>query len=325
MQQAVAPYVRHKEIKTFAEHRVNLPYEDVKKRRVQVNAMRDRLAEHIAEHPDYALVKALHSGSAAKGTGLKVGGDLDCVVYIRPDAAPADDRDLPSWLMERLREANSRLGADQFIPQDHCVTVEFRGTGLKVDVAAVLCSDVGSQNDGYLIQKDTGQRVLTNIPRHLEFIRSRKNECPVHYRQVIRLVKWWIWQQKLQNGLRFKSFMAELICSHLLDAGQAMDDYVAALGALFEYIVVSQLRERIAFEDYYTAEALPAPTGAPIEIFDPVNPENNVAALYAERDRRAIVEAAHAALDAIDEAEYATTKGRAVEAWRTILGPSFRV
>ena len=62
-----------------------------------------------------------------------------------------------------------------------------------------------------------------------------------------------------------------------------------------------------------------------IEIFDPVNPENNVASMYTENDRLKIVEAAHNALDAIHEAKHSNTKTRAVERWQAVLGPSFNI
>ena len=68
------------------------------------------------------------------------------------------------------------------------------------------------------------------------------------------------------------------------------------------------------------------PTGntGVIEIFDPVNPANNVAKNYTEADRQAIVNAAHEALDALGEAKYATTKAEAVECWQDIVGKGFK-
>ena len=65
-------------------------------------------------------------------------------------------------------------------------------------------------------------------------------------------------------------------------------------------------------------------TGKPIEIFDPVNPTNNVAAMYDDGQRKKMVSAAQDALEAITEARFATTRGRAIECWQDVLGPSFR-
>ena len=117
--------------------------------------------------------------------------------------------------------------------------------------------------------------------------------------------------------------MVELICAHLADGGLDMSRYPEALEHFFAYIVQSELGERIAFTDHYGAGELPTASSAEIEIFDPVNPENNVAASYTRQQREAIVEAAADALDALNEAAFVEAKGRAVDKWKVVLGPSF--
>jgi tRNA nucleotidyltransferase (CCA-adding enzyme) len=118
--------------------------------------------------------------------------------------------------------------------------------------------------------------------------------------------------------------MTEMIVSHLADSGVSMADYTIALEKVFGYIVKSRLKTRISFTDYYPASKLPGPTGKPIEVFDPVNESNNVAAVYDDNHRQKIVSAAQEALEAISEARFATTRGRAIECWQDVLGPSFR-
>jgi len=319
------PYVTHTHIATFADDTVNLRQEDVKEYRDQVNRLRERLDKYIKEHPDYALVKMLHSGSVRKGTALKTINDMDVAVYVRKGSVPADESRLVGWLTDRLREAYSNLNPDQFTPQTHCVTISFRGSGLNVDVVPVLYE--GDPDDcGYLITKDSGDRVLTSIRLHLEFIRKRKNDHPAHFAQFVRLVKWWVRLQKRNSDtFRFKSFMVELICAHLVSKGIDVKNYPSALESFFAYIVTTGLKERIYFTDYYQSSKLPASNGAVIEIFDPVNPNNNVAMRYSNADRETIVEAAHDALDALNEAHHATTQGRAVDLWKIVLGPSFKV
>ncbi|MHB1510048.1 MAG: hypothetical protein ACYCST_11480 [Acidimicrobiales bacterium] len=79
----------------------------------------------------------------------------------------------------------------------------------------------------------------------------------------------------------------------------------------------------MAFTDFYRVSDIPARSSAAVEVLDPVNVDNNVAALYKTGDRDRIVAAARTALDALTEARFAT-KGRAVECWQTVLGPTFR-
>ncbi len=325
-------FVSHGDIASYAEEKVNIRREDLTDYRAQVNRLKDNLAIYITEHPHYDLIKMLGSGSVAKATALKDLNDMDVAVYIRKTANNPSEAELINWLVERLREAYKSKGVkpEQVQPGTHCATITFSGTQLSVDVSPVIY-DGGDDDRGYLINKDTGKRVLTSIPLHLKFIRKRKEKWPHHFRQVIRLVKWWIKEQKRQHentskgDFRFKSFMAEMVCAHLCDTGVDFTDYIKALEAFFVYIINTGLKERISFIDNYGREKLPAATGAAIEIFDPVNPENNVAALYSVADRERIVEAAKDALDAITGSQFATTQGRAIDCWKRIFGPTFNL
>jgi tRNA nucleotidyltransferase (CCA-adding enzyme) len=320
------PIIDHDNIADFAGERVNLPSEDAQKYRKQVANLRDQLDKKIAADPDYGLVKMLHSGSVRKGTALKTTSDMDVAVYVKASAAPtSSDSQLIPWLQARLKEAFSQLGSDQFEQQDHCVTLTFKTSGLAVDAVPVIYEGE-PDNVGYLINKDTSDRLLTSVSRHIEFIKKRKDKHPGDFAQVVRLAKWWAKQVKARGGdtFRFKSFMVELILGHLSDKGQKFDDYPAALEAFFNYILNTDLQERIAFTDYYAAFKLPASTDAVIEIFDPVNPENNVAQRYTESNRQTLLAAAEDAADAIADAHCADKKGIAVERWQAVLGRSFK-
>jgi hypothetical protein len=316
--------VRHAEVVSFCESKVNLPADSAKKYRDQVNALRDRLALKISQDPSFDLVKMLHSGSVAKGTALRTINDLDVAIYVKAGSAPISDIELMPWFRQKLVDANTNLNQDQFAVQDHCVTVSFRGSGLDVDVVPILYE--GEEDDyGHLIQKQTGQRILTSVPRHLEFIRSRKGKYGADFSQLIRIVKWWKRQNQLKDSdFRLKSFMIELIWAKLADSGVDMKDYPSALESFFRYLVRSELKERIYFTDYYSNTELQTVKTDAIEIFDPVNPINNVSSNYSEFDRARIVKSAHDALDAIGEAKFAITKSEEIDCWQVILGPGFK-
>jgi len=314
-------YVTHAVLRDWAAERVNLKRDDVTAHREQVARLRDKLEQHIKDHPDYGLVKTRHSGSVAKGTALKTINDMDLAVYVKASAAPAEETQLLNWLADRLRAAYPQKAATDFTVQHHCVTILFHGSGLNVDVVPVIYE--GEADDiGYLITKDTGARVRTSVMQHLQFVRARKNTHPQHFAQTARLLKWWVRQLKQRDdSFRFKSFMVELLCAHLSDEGQQFSDYPAAVEAVLAYIVRSGLEAPITFTDFETPTST---ANSPLVIIDPVNPDNNVAANYSRSQRDAIVTAAHTALDAVQEAQYATTKGRAVECWQVLLGPLFR-
>ncbi len=209
-------------------------------------------------------------------------------------------------------------------PQTYCVTVSFRGTGLDVDVVPIIY-DGDPDWYGDLVSQEDGSFLRTNIPFHLEFARKRKQAQETHYAQVVRLVKYWVRNMKRErDGFRFKSFMVEMILSKLVDDGLDFSDYPDALQHFFTYIINSDLREKLAFSDYYS----PSTVGSfsePVQIIDPVNSENNVSRLYTDHQAGAIVDAALDAGDAIDAALRATTKEKTLYYWQKVFGPSFSV
>ncbi len=316
--------ITHADIADFAAESVNLSREDAAEFREQVRRLREKLDTYASDHPDYGLIKTLLSGSLAKGTALKTLNDVDVAFYVKAEKTPTAEPELLNWLAERLREAYPQMKPDQITVNKHSVCIKYAVSGLSVDVVPVQYK--GDPDDrGYLFAFDGGKPVLTSIPLHLAFIRKRKAQQKDDFAQVIRLVKWWVRLQKSKDEeFRLKSFMTEMIVAHLADSGVSMADYTVALEKAFGYIVKSRLKTRISFTDYYPASKLPAPTGKPMEIFDPVNETNNVAAVYDENHREKIVSAAQDALEAISEARFATTRGRAIECWQDVLGPSFR-
>jgi tRNA nucleotidyltransferase (CCA-adding enzyme) len=316
--------ITHAHIADFAAETVNLSREDATEYREQVRRLRDQLDRYAADHPDYGLIKTLLSGSLAKGTALKVLNDVDVAFYVKAEKAPSAEPALLNWLAERLREAYYQMKPDQITVNKHSVCIKYAVSGLSVDVVPVQYK--GDADDrGYLFAFDGGKPVLTSIPLHLAFIRKRKAAQKDHFAQVVRLVKWWVRQQRSKDeSFRLKSFMVEMIVAHLADSGVSMADYTTALEKVFGYIVKSRLKARIYFTDYYPASKLPGPTGKAIEIFDPVNETNNVASVYDDSHRAKMVSAAQDALEAISEARFATTRGKAIECWQDVLGPSFR-
>lgn len=312
------------DLEAFATKTVNLSHDAVKQGRDRVNVLRDRLEKHIAANPGFSLVKMLHAGSVAKGTALSKVTDMDVAVYVRAEEAPTDDENLVPWVSQRVRDAyGGTINPDQVVEGTHCPTITF-ASGLSVDVVPVLYE--GAADDyGFLVAKDTGDRLDTSVKLHLTFIRARKAANPTRFAQVVRFVKWWIRVQKdLDANFKFKSFMAELIVAKVADGGANLSDYPSALADVFDFIVTTGLEQRVAFTDYYQVGDLPAPTGDPIEIFDPVNANNNVAFRYSIDDRARIVRAAERALDAITEAGFATTKEEAVACWQIVLGTQFK-
>lgn len=316
-------HVDHADIAAFARDKVNLPRDKANAHRAQARRLREKLETYLEEHPDFSLKKMLLSGSLAKGTALKSLNDIDLACYIAGADAPTEIAQLLDYLAERLRNAFPNFTPDQIKPQTYCVTVSFKGSGLDVDVVPILYS---GDPDWYgnLVSQDDGSLLETCIPRHLEFIRKRKDTHKNDFAQVTRLIKFWAASLKREDeSFRLKSFMIELILSELSDQGVSFSDYPEALQHFFTYVARSELRERIVFSDYYDSSKCGDSTER-VQIFDPVNAENNVSCLYTTAQADKIVDAALDAGDAIDAALAAPTKQETVYYWRKVFGPSFQ-
>lgn len=316
-------HVGHSEIVKFADERVNLKREDVAYKRKQVNTLRDRLESYLQEHPDFALRKMIISGSLAKGTGLKFLNDIDLAVYVSVADAPTSIQELIPWVAERLRQTFSNFTPEQITENEYTVTISFSGSGLRVDIVPILY-DGDPDWKGHLVSKTTGEKILTSIPMHLDFIRRRKEANKDHYAQIIRLMKYWVKQRKIDDPeFRFKSFMIELYIAHLADRGLIrFDDYPEALATIFTHLVTDGLNSEIIFDDHYDP-GICVGCDDPIRIWDPVNHENNTAQQYTDAQKRAIIDAALEAGDAIDAALRAPTKTDTLRYWRKVLGSTF--
>ena len=316
-------HVDHGDIARFAQDRVNLPRDKASEYRAQARRLREKLDTYLSEHPDFTLKKMLLSGSLAKGTALRSLNDIDMACYVSGADTPYGVAELLQYLAERLRKAFPNFKPDQVEPQTYSVTVSFRRSGLDVDVVPVLY-DGDPQWYGWLVSQDDGSFLKTCIPLHLDFIRKRKKAQDQHFAQVVRLAKFWASGVKEeQPGFRFKSFMIEMILSHLCDRGLDLSDYPEALQHFFTYVACTDMREKLVFTDYYPPSAV-RQISDPVQIIDPVNEENNVAALYTDTEADAIVEAALDAGDAIDAALAAPTKQATTYYWRKVFGPSFQ-
>lgn len=317
-------HVDHKDLVRFAQEKVNLPKDQANTYRAQARRLREKLEGYLSEHPDFSLKKIMLSGSLAKGTALRSLNDIDMACYITGAEAPSDIKDLLDYLAKKLRSAFPNFSPDQVKPQTYSVCVSFMGTGLDVDVVPILYSG-DPQWYGNLVSQEDGSLLETSIPLHLDFTSKRKKAQEEHFAQVVRLVKYWAKKNKREKeNFRFKSFMIEMILSHLCDQGLDFSDYPEALQHFFTYVARTNMREKIIFSDYYRSSQIGTFTD-PIQIIDPVNVKNNVGCMYTSNNADDIVNAALDAGDAIDAALAAPTKQLSVHYWQQVFGSTFQV
>ncbi len=302
--------ISQSDIATFAEDKVNLKREHAQRYREQVNNLRDHLDRYIAEHPDIGLVKMLLSGSLAKGPALRTINDVDVALYVKGESAPNELDQFLNWLVESIRKTYPQISPENIRIDGPAIVISFSGTGIEVDIVPVYYLG-DPQWRGYLWDRRTGENTLTSIPLHLDFIRARKDKQPTHFAQTIRLAKWWARQrEKDDSSSSLRSFLIELLMAKLSDIGKDFSDYHVGLEHFFVYIQKTGLKERIAFTDFYPSADLPPTSNGVVEIFDPVNPENNVASDLTEDMRKKLVALSENALDALELRQDVSDQGR---------------
>ncbi len=315
-------HVDHAHLVRFADERVNLRRDDASELRSQANRLRDKLDSYLKEHPDFELRKMLLSGSLAKGTALKSTSDIDVACYVSSDSAPDDVGQLIDWLAQKLEAAFPNFKPEQIKRKTYSVSVNFVSTGSEVDIVPILYDDDPGWR-GYLVSQDTGEKLLTSVPMHLDFIRKRKKANDKHFAQVVRLIKFWSGLRKQEDeDFRFKSFMVELIVAYLADNGSPLDDYPRALQKFFAFVATDDFETAIIFDDYYDTSECKS-TEEPIRIWDPVNCDNNVARRYTMYNKEKLVDAALDAGDAVDSALRTINKSETVRYWQKVFGPTF--
>jgi hypothetical protein len=312
----LTPNLSQADVEAFAASRVNLPKAKRDDYLEKLEVLRRHLARHVEGHEELGLVKSLISGSVAKGTALRTVHDLDLAVYLKGSVAPHELNELLPWLRDQLRETFHQIPKDKIYVDEPCVVIEYSSVDVQIEVMPVLQTD---GDRGFIFDHTTRAKVETNIAQQLEFIRTRKANNG-HFAQVIRLLKWWS-REKGLNDYNLRSFTLELLAAHVLAKGGDFMDYHEALIGVFSWIKNSQLLERVAFNDYYKANQLPA-RGSGVEIFDPVNSQNNLGTVLNQH-RQHIVDAASEAFDALAYSKSAQTKGDAVDCWRKVMGQGF--
>jgi hypothetical protein len=307
------------DLQNFANESINVKSKDLKEFREQSNRLRDNLTDYINKNPEYGLIKMLNSGSIAKGTALRTINDMDIAVYVKANVVEGTDE---TGILEYVRSAlitvykRYNMSEDQFSIGSHCIKVSFRGTGLDVDVVPVIYDD-GAEDRGYLINKDSGERVLTSIPLHIKFIRKRKDAYS-NYAQMVRIIKWW----RNQRQFKMKSFLIELIWAHIADTEGISSDINTALKQFFTFIIRTRLESPIIFEDYYKKKDVSVGNNGSF-IFDPVNPQNNVGSSLDNNKRELIIDETEEALGYLSHAIQSSTKGVVTSSLKQIFGSSF--
>jgi hypothetical protein len=287
-----------------------------------VDRLIENFAAEAAKDPNLRIVKFLKTGSLRKGTVLRpsgdVGVDADIAVFLTLlDPSVYDLDELHDRIRTLLIAAYPGKSASDFTVQPRTLGIVFRTSGLALDLVPVIPID-GPGDYGWQPSSRGEQRLKTSVKLQLEFIRARKEEY-ARFTSLVRLLKHWRNQHELDE---LRSYMIELIVSHLQDVGGPPTSLEDGLRRFFLYLAQSELREPIVVRELGASVALPADR---VVILDPVNAQNNVARRLTEVDCQEIVAQATEAWELLNTASHNGYTGETLECWKEVFGRSFAI
>ncbi|MFC1736906.1 CBASS oligonucleotide cyclase [Candidatus Hydrogenedentota bacterium] len=317
-------FITHQDIASFADGYINLSDSEMESLLNHYKSMSDTLDRYVAAHPDCGLIRMYSCGSMANRVAMKGFDFHNTAIYVNREITPETEPEMLDWFASQLREVYPHMPSEQIFPKGHVVWFDLEGKGIDVMVTPIQYDDQ-TEDTGWQIARETGQRVMLSIPMRLKLVKDCRRKVPRHFAQVLRLLNWWVEQRhKTDPDFRFKSILIQITCAHLLDIGTDFTDYPSALKAFFTFIAESGLQERMLFETCSSPTEMPAEKVGPVEIFDPYNKENNIANGYSEDDRMRIVNGAREALKAITLTQDSSTREEAAAHWQDVLGPEFK-
>lgn len=309
------------EIEYFVRHRLRLPAGKRSDYLAQVDHLIVQFKGKADKTPDFGIKKFLKTGSLRKGTVLKprdgFGVDADIAVYLKPGESDEFNLDtLHDTILELLISIYPSKKREDFQVQPRTLGIIFETSGLAVDMVPILPID-GPGDYGWQPSSRGEAPVKTSVPKQLEFIRTRKANY-TKFQSLVRLLKHWRNHHELDDTLR--SFLIELIVSHLQDNHGNPASLEEGLLRFFLYLAQTEMREKLYFTDYETPSSLPNDR---VVILDPVNHENNVARRLTDADCNEIISKATEAWELLTAASNNKYNGETLEYWKAVFGRSF--
>jgi len=306
----------------FVDQRLKLPQGKRSEYLAQVDRLIENFAAEVRKDEHLGIHQFRKTGSLRKGTVLRprgdVGVDADVAVYMKvPDTGEFPIDTLHARIREMLVAAYPGKSPDDFVVQPRTLGITFRTSGLEMDLVPVIPTD-DSCDYGWQPSSRGEPPLKTSIPRQLEFIRTRK-EGYARFTSLVRLLKHWRNQQELGE---LRSFLIELIVSHLQDVYGPPTSMEAGLLRFFLYLAQTELREAVCFPECGLVASVPADR---VVVLDPVNAENNVARRLTDVDCQEISARATEAWELLTAARNNAFRGETLEYWKEVFGRSFAI
>ena len=284
----------------------------------QIDNLKDNVITAIDRMENTKVTKVKRAGSWKKGTALAPKGDypldIDMVFFIDLEEDTSfDAEELREQIIDVLCEAYPNKERSDFTDGQKTIGVVFRGSGLEVDIVPFI-PEKGNTTYGRQPRKKLNSgEFKTSVEKQLDFISKIKNKC-ANFTSIVRILKSW----RNYKELELSSFSIELAVAHLIEDGRINTSINQAIITFFEF-----LGNGDPVKVYFTGAIGSKVDSLPL-IADPTNNENNTIKL-TDSEWDEIVDEAEFGFETISYAHTIQEKGKTLDLWKEVFGPSFNV
>ena len=284
----------------------------------QIDNLKDNVITAINRMENTKVTKVKRAGSWKKGTALAPKGDypldIDMVFFIDLEEDTSfDAEELREQIIDVLCEAYPNKERSDFTDGQKTIGVVFRGSGLEVDIVPFI-PEKGNTTYGRQPRKKLNSgEFKTSVEKQLDFISKIKDEC-ANFASIVRILKSW----RNYKELELSSFSIELAVAYLIDEGRINSSINQAIITFFEFFGNGN-----PVKVYFTG-AIGSKVGASPLIADPTNNENNTIKL-SDSEWDEIIDESEFGFETISYAQAIQEKGRTLELWKEVFGPSFNI
>ena len=299
-------------------NRIKLTQEKKSSYAQQIDNLKDNVIKAVNGMENTNVIKVKRTGSWKKGTALAPKGDypldIDMVFYLDLDEDTSfDAEELREEIIDVLCKAYPNKERSDFTDGQKTIGVVFRGSGLEVDIVPFI-PEKGNTTYGRQPRKKLNSgEFKTSVEKQLDFISKIKDKC-ANFTSIVRILKSWRNYQELE----LSSFSIELAVAHLIEDGRINTSINQAIISFFEFFGNDN-----PVKVYFTG-AIGSKVGSPPLIADPTNNENNTIKL-TDSEWNEIVDEAEFGFETISYAHTIQEKGKTLDLWKEVFGPSFNV
>lgn len=299
--------------------RIKLTQEKKSSYKSQIDNLRDNVRKAISDMENTKLTKVKIAGSWRKGTALAPKGeyplDIDLVFYLAlEEDISFDAEELREEIIDVLCEAYPTKERSDFTDGKKTIGIVFRGSGLEVDIVPFI-PEKGNTTYGRQPEKKLNSgEFKTSVDKQLDFTKKIKSKCS-NFTSIVRILKSW----KNYKELELSSFSLELAVAKLIEEGRISGASInQSIINFFEFFGNGNPVE------VYFSGAIGPQTGSAPWIADPTNNENNSIRL-SDSEWDEVVEEAECGFETISYAQTVQEKGKTLDLWKEVFGPSFNI